>query len=187
MRLLQKASEQGNVDSLRLMGDYHYMGLGVATVDYGQAAKFYLQATTNRNAQSMFNLGLMHEDGVGLPQDFDLAKRYYDQAVETEETAIVPVKLALMKLWIHVFYHHAMLWWSGEEGGATPSPSASPSASPSPSPKKTPSSASKSKGGYIKKLVNTAIAQMTEDVEDIVLVSLCLLLAVLVYFRSRQR
>jgi hypothetical protein len=173
------------------MGDYHYMGLGVATVDYSQAAKLYLQATTNRNAQSMFNLGLMHEDGVGLPQDFDLAKRYYDQAVETEETAVVPVKLALIKLWIHVFYHHAMLWWSGEEGLATPSPSPSSLPSPSLSPKKTPSSASKStgasKGGYLKKLVNTAIAQMTEDVEDIVLVSLCLLLAVLVYFRSRQR
>jgi hypothetical protein len=38
----------------------------------------------------------MHEDGVGLPQDFDLAKRYFDQAVETDEAAIVPVHTHLM-------------------------------------------------------------------------------------------
>ena len=66
----------------------------------------------------------MHEHAIGLPQDFDLAKRYarslplptnshiynslivkaiyigdryYDQALNTEEAAVVPVKLALVR------------------------------------------------------------------------------------------
>jgi SEL1 protein len=32
--------------------------------------------------QSMFNLGYMHQYGIGLPQDFHLAKRYFDMAAQ---------------------------------------------------------------------------------------------------------
>jgi hypothetical protein len=31
------------------------------------------------HAQALFNLGYMHEYGAGLPQDFHLAKRFYDR------------------------------------------------------------------------------------------------------------
>jgi SEL1 protein len=40
----------------------------------------------------------MHENGVGLTQDFHLAKRYYDLALETNEEAYLPVTLSLLKL-----------------------------------------------------------------------------------------
>lgn len=50
------------------------------------------------NAQAMFNLGYMHEQGLGMKKDWHLAKRCYDLAAETSNDAKVPVSLALMKL-----------------------------------------------------------------------------------------
>ena len=51
----------------------------------------------------MFNLGAMHEHGLGLPKDLHLAKRYYDMALSTDPKAYVPVKLALYKLQAHAW------------------------------------------------------------------------------------
>ncbi len=48
----------------------------------------------------MFNLGYMHELGLGMKQDIHLAKRFYDLASETSADAKVPVFLALAKLGI---------------------------------------------------------------------------------------
>lgn len=50
------------------------------------------------NAQAMFNLGYMHEQGLGMKKDWHLAKRCYDLAAETSVDAKVPVALALLKL-----------------------------------------------------------------------------------------
>ena len=47
----------------------------------------------------MFNLGYMHERGLGLTQDRHLAKRCYDLAAENSPDARVPVALALIKLY----------------------------------------------------------------------------------------
>lgn len=63
-----------------------------------------MHARSQSNAQAMFNLGYMHEHGQGLPLDLHLAKRYYDQALEVDRAAKVPVKLALMSLWIRSKY-----------------------------------------------------------------------------------
>lgn len=50
------------------MGDYHYYGFGT-DVDYESAATHYrLASETQHNAQAMFNLGYMHENGLGLKQ-----------------------------------------------------------------------------------------------------------------------
>lgn len=46
----------------------------------------------------MFNLGYMHEQGLGMARDMHLAKRCYDRAAETSPDAKVPVALALLKL-----------------------------------------------------------------------------------------
>ena len=48
--------------------------------------------------QAMFNLGYMHELGLGMKRDIHLAKRFYDMAAETSVDAKVPVALALAKL-----------------------------------------------------------------------------------------
>ena len=48
------------------VGDYHFYGLGTV-VDYEIAALHYrLASEQQNNAQAMFNLGYMHEQGLGL-------------------------------------------------------------------------------------------------------------------------
>jgi TPR repeat protein len=60
-------------------------------VDYGKAAACYEMAHKTQLllsadqvapvAQAYFNLGYMHEHGIGLKKDLFLAKRYYDEAL----------------------------------------------------------------------------------------------------------
>lgn len=57
-----------------------------------------MASDTQHNAQAMFNLGYMHEQGLGMEKDWHLAKRCYDLAAETSVDAKVPVALALLKL-----------------------------------------------------------------------------------------
>ena len=79
-------------------GDAHYYGRGTR-VDYKAAARQYrLAADLQHNAQAMFNLGYMHERGLGLTKDRHLAKRCYDLAAEASPDARIPVALALIKL-----------------------------------------------------------------------------------------
>nr|GEY19206.1 hypothetical protein [Tanacetum cinerariifolium] len=86
-----QASEQGNKHATLLIGDAYY---------YGQL-----------NAQAMFNLGYMHGHGhgQGLPLDLYLAKRYYDQALETDSSAKLPVMLAFSSLWVRRNYANSFL------------------------------------------------------------------------------
>ncbi|XP_037452094.1 ERAD-associated E3 ubiquitin-protein ligase component HRD3-like [Triticum dicoccoides] len=98
-----QASEQGNEHAALLIGDAYYYGRGVGR-DYERAAEAYMHAQSQSNAQAMFNLGYMHEHGHGLPLDLHLAKRYYDQAVEVDSAAKLPVMLALTSLWIRKNY-----------------------------------------------------------------------------------
>lgn len=93
-----RSSRQGNIDSLVKMGDYYLDGVGT-TLDVDKAVKCYTGAAEyQQSAQALFNLGWMHENGIGLDQDFHLAKRYYDLALATNEEAYLPVKLSLLKL-----------------------------------------------------------------------------------------
>jgi SEL1 protein len=57
-----------------------------------------MAADQQHNAQAMFNLGYMHEQGLGMKKDIHLAKRSYDLAAETNADAKIPVALALLKL-----------------------------------------------------------------------------------------
>lgn len=77
--------------------------------DYERAAEAYMHAKSQSNAQAMFNLGYMHEHGQGLPFDLHLAKRYYDQALEIDPAAKLPVTLALSSLWIRRNYADSFL------------------------------------------------------------------------------
>ena len=50
------ASDQGNSDAQRVLGDYYYNGV-VGEVHYQEAARRYQQSADRRNAQALFNLG----------------------------------------------------------------------------------------------------------------------------------
>ncbi len=65
------------------IGDYHYYGYGTE-IDYDTAAVHYRMASEQQhNAQAMFNLGYMHEQGLGMKQVsfvsllLDLGLTYY--------------------------------------------------------------------------------------------------------------
>ncbi|GAA0174698.1 ubiquitin-protein ligase [Lithospermum erythrorhizon] len=103
-----QASEQGNEHAALLIGDAYYYGRGTER-DFDRAAEAYLHAKSQSNAQAMFNLGYMHEHGLGLPLDLHLAKRYYDQALQIDAAAKLPVTLALASLWIRKNYADTFL------------------------------------------------------------------------------
>jgi len=93
-----RSAKQRNIDSLVKMGDYYLSGLGTPLSAENAAACYQAAAETLTSAQAMWNLGWMHENGIGLDQDFHLAKRFYDQALDTNREAYLPVKLSLFKL-----------------------------------------------------------------------------------------
>lgn len=94
-----RSAEQKNVDSMVKMGDYYLQGLGIKQDQDKAAACYQAAADTMHSAQAMWNLGWMHENGIGVDQDFHLAKRQYDLALETNpREAYLPVVLALYKL-----------------------------------------------------------------------------------------
>jgi SEL1 protein len=94
-----RSAEQKNVDSMVKMGDYYLMGLGTSPDQEKAAACYQAAADTMRSAQALWNLGWMHENGIGIDQDFHLAKRHYDWALEANpREAYLPVAMALYKL-----------------------------------------------------------------------------------------
>ncbi|XP_014797391.1 PREDICTED: protein sel-1 homolog 1 isoform X1 [Calidris pugnax] len=93
-----RAAAQGYTVARIKLGDYHFYGFGT-DVDYETAFIHYrLASEQQHSAQAMFNLGYMHEKGLGIKQDIHLAKRFYDMAAEASPDAQVPVFLALCKL-----------------------------------------------------------------------------------------
>jgi len=136
------AAQQGNVEALRMLGDYAFEGLVTPTSepDYKRAFQMYERASEHRDAQSMFNLGYMYEHGLGLDSnqpDLHLAKRSYDLALEFDPEAILPVKAAIVKLYAKQYWQEWMGSGSeseedseGEEDEERP-PSSKPTASSS--------------------------------------------------------
>jgi SEL1 protein len=107
-----RSAWQSNIDALVKMGDY-YLTPTFSAYDPDRASTCYTTAAeTHHSAQALWNLGWMHENGIGsTAQDFHMAKRYYDLALEMNKEAYLPVKLALGKL-------RFRSWWNGISGGA---------------------------------------------------------------------
>jgi len=74
------------------------------------AALYYRQAAEHpngNNPQAHFNLGFMHEWGMGVKQDFPLAKRHYDLAASFSSDATIVVGIALWSL----NWHMTIMQW----------------------------------------------------------------------------
>ncbi|KAG9008956.1 ERAD-associated protein [Tulasnella sp. JGI-2019a] len=106
-----RSAAQRNVDALVKVGDYYYHGVGVSgdesrETQLEKAFGYYQGAVeTQVSALAMWNLGWMYEHGAGCAQDFHLAKRYYDMALETNSEAYFPVLLSLVKLYLRSFWY----------------------------------------------------------------------------------
>jgi SEL1 protein len=94
-----RSAKQHNIDSLVKAGDYYLAGLGAVASPENAAACYQAAGESLQSAQALWNLGWMHENGIGIDQDFHLAKRFYDQALEiNQQEAYLPVMLSLWKL-----------------------------------------------------------------------------------------
>jgi len=100
-----RSARQANIDSLVKMGDWYLYGYGLPLPDPIKAAACYQAAVESMSAMGMWNLGWCHENGIGVEQDFHLAKRYYDMAAHSNVEAALPVALSLIKLRIRSFYN----------------------------------------------------------------------------------
>jgi len=110
-----RSAKQANVDSLLKMGDYYLSGTGTdedPATNLDKATTCYTTAAEgHHSAQALWNLGWMHENGIGsVTQDFHMAKRYYDLALEMNKEAYLPATLALTKLRVRS-------WWNAISGG----------------------------------------------------------------------
>ncbi|KAI9932075.1 ERAD-associated protein [Aspergillus wentii] len=100
-----RSSKQANIDSLIKMGDYYLSGAGIAADAEKASVCYHTAAEAHHSAQAYWNLGWMHENGVAVQQDFHMAKRYYDLALETNQEAYLPVKLSLIKLRMRAYWN----------------------------------------------------------------------------------
>tara|TARA_R110002050_G_scaffold272712_1_gene416513 strand:+ start:872 stop:1285 length:414 start_codon:yes stop_codon:yes gene_type:complete len=87
------------------LGDFYYYGFGGVNVNYDRSIALYRYASDRDIAQASFNLGYMHENGLGVPRDFHLAKRFYDQAVAKNPDAYLPVLLVLAAWGVKYVYY----------------------------------------------------------------------------------
>lgn len=125
-----RSAAQDNVDALVKMGDYYYHGLGlgeqtskdhwhsspttskgshfpVVTASYDKAAACYSSAAEKQtSALAYWNMGYLYENGLGVSKkDYNLAKRYYDMALELNpQEAHLPIFLSLGKLFLMAFW-----------------------------------------------------------------------------------
>lgn len=100
-----RSARQANIDSLVKMGDWYLSGYGLGKADPSKASACYQAAAEGLSAMGMWNLGWCHENGIGVEQDFHLAKRYYDLSAMTNSEASLPVALSLIKLRARSFYN----------------------------------------------------------------------------------
>lgn len=100
-----RSAKQANIDSLIKMGDYYLTGTGILADAEKASTCYHTAAEAHHSAQAYWNLGWMHENGVAVAQDFHMAKRYYDLALEINSEAYLPVKLSLIKLRLRSYWN----------------------------------------------------------------------------------
>ncbi|VEU41626.1 unnamed protein product [Pseudo-nitzschia multistriata] len=85
--------------------------------DLHTAAHYYqIAGEKHQSARANFNLGFMHQWGLGLKQDFPMAKRHYDLALSKNlREAEIAVQIALMAMNAHEFVIRCKVfiedWW----------------------------------------------------------------------------
>ena len=101
--LFRRAADQGNNLALVQLGDCYWYGRGT-TPDKEQAGSIYAEAAQRKVPQALFNMGFLHQFGIGVPKDHFLAKRYYDDLANGIPDARLAANLALVSLHIYRFY-----------------------------------------------------------------------------------
>lgn len=101
-----RAFKQNNIDAGVIAGDVYY-----SLQEYEKAFSLYQSAALKFSRQAIWNLGYMYEYGLGVPVDFHLAKRYYDQVLERDTKLYMAIKLNVLKLQLKAF----VIWLLGTD------------------------------------------------------------------------
>jgi TPR repeat protein len=98
--LFDHAAAAGDAQASLMVGEYVLHGRG-HTAGRAEAAEPHIRkAADAQDARALWSLGWMHEMGHGLPTDWFLAKRYYDQSAAVATDSSAPANMALGRLWI---------------------------------------------------------------------------------------
>ena len=139
-RMYKWSAAQGNTAALVPLGDAYWYGRGM-DADLKKAGEMYKSASQLSISRGSFNLGYMHEHGLGLPKDLHLAKRYYEQSARGGGGSYLPGTLAVSWLWVHqlwdnhkhrlsdavvAFVEGGVASWGGENGVSRGEQAASP-------------------------------------------------------------
>lgn len=97
------AAEHGDVNSIIRLGDYFYYGWGLEQAEPITAAAYYHKAIEKKSSLAAYNLGYLHERGIGVPRDYHMAKKYYERALTYSKTegrpeAWLPILCSLNRL-----------------------------------------------------------------------------------------
>lgn len=98
LRYYSRSATQQNFEALVKAGDFHLQGYGTALNEEKAVELWSAAAETRMVPLALWNLGWSYENGIGVEQDYHLAKRYYDACLETDKRAYLPVSLSLLKL-----------------------------------------------------------------------------------------
>ena len=82
MRWYRQAAERGNlnaVNNIRLSLTRRVSG---SRPDYGEAMRWYHQAADRGNVTAMSNIGVLYQDGLGVPKDLGTAVAWYRRAAD---------------------------------------------------------------------------------------------------------
>lgn len=93
-----RSAGQNNWESLVKAADYHLEGHGTSASPEQAVTLWQAAADSRQMPLALWNLGWSYENGVGVEQDFHLAKRYYDSCLEADRRATLAVTLSLFKL-----------------------------------------------------------------------------------------
>jgi hypothetical protein len=77
-----KASDLNHSKAQKRLGDIYYSGAEGIPIDHGKALQYYFSSALQGNADAQNNLGIMHEEGIGVEQSDEEAVRWYSDAAQ---------------------------------------------------------------------------------------------------------
>ncbi|KAK9266172.1 hypothetical protein L1049_027235 [Liquidambar formosana] len=102
----EMAAENEDAGGNYNLGVMYLKGIGVKR-DVKRACEYFIMAANLGQPKAFYQLAKMFHTGVGLKKN--LPMRYYDQALEIDPAAKLPVTLALASLWIRKNYANSVL------------------------------------------------------------------------------
>lgn len=107
--LTQTSHDSNDKEVLVRIGDYYFYGLSGLQPDLVQAMKWYSRASLEGVEAGAFNVGHMHEYGLGVPMNLERAAKYYRRALELSPRSpevFVVVHLAFARLKLRSWLQH---------------------------------------------------------------------------------